>query len=407
MIDPSLWAFGDKRVLLLQGPIGPFFRRLATDLRESGATVFKINFNGGDCLFYPSGATLFRGKPCEWPDFFKKYITDNRIEMVMLFGDCRPIHEVAHRICRIQGVEIGVFEEGYLRPDYVSFERYGVNGNSLLPRNPKFYRRIVIAKYEKPLPVGNAFWYATVWAMLYNTVGAILKPFFPHYQHHRTLTITEGLLWLRSFWRKYYYAKKEKEIGRWLSGDLAHRYFLVPLQVHNDAQIYKHSDFSSVGDFIKQVLQSFADDAPINTHLVVKHHPLDRGCSDYTELIETCVEELGLQGRVYYVHDLPMPALLRHTRGVVTINSTVGLAALQHGVPLKILGKAIYAIEGLVFPDSLASFWRTPKRGNMELYRQFRTYLIRVAQLNGSFYRRLALAESHSGIVWSRWKKSV
>ena len=45
-----------RRVLLLQGPIGPFFRRLARFLEQHGTDVFKINFNAGDALFYTAAA---------------------------------------------------------------------------------------------------------------------------------------------------------------------------------------------------------------------------------------------------------------------------------------------------------------------------------------------------------------
>jgi len=48
MIHGGLPASRGKRVLLLQGPQGPFFRRLAADLTEAGAVVHKVNFNGGD-----------------------------------------------------------------------------------------------------------------------------------------------------------------------------------------------------------------------------------------------------------------------------------------------------------------------------------------------------------------------
>ena len=40
--------FCGKRVLLLQGPVGPFFSNLAHDLRHAGAEVLKVNFNAGD-----------------------------------------------------------------------------------------------------------------------------------------------------------------------------------------------------------------------------------------------------------------------------------------------------------------------------------------------------------------------
>jgi capsular polysaccharide export protein len=392
--------FRGKRILLLQGPVGPFFRRLAVDFRKAGSEVFKINFNGGDWFFYPRGATAFRGTREEWPAFLEQFLTEHQIDMVMLFGDCRPMHREAHGICAARGIEVGVFEEGYLRPDFISFERYGVNGNSRLPRNPNFYRRKVYAKSEEALGVGTVFWYAMTWAMLYNTASRLLSPWYPHYRHHRTLTVLEGLLWLRAFWRKIYYRYQERGIEETLETRLSNRYFLVPLQVHNDAQIRQHSDFTDMEQFILHVIDSFAAEAPAETSLVIKHHPLDRGYSDYTSLIAARAKERGVAGRVIYIHDQHLPSLLRHTRGVVTINSTVGLSALHHAVPVKVCGRAIYDVKGLVFPGTLAEFWNNPKPGDRDLYLRFRNFLIAHTQLNGSFYRRLPLADSSVGVLW-------
>ena len=41
-----------RDVLLLQGPIGPFFSRFSKELSERGFNVHKVNLNGGDKLFY-------------------------------------------------------------------------------------------------------------------------------------------------------------------------------------------------------------------------------------------------------------------------------------------------------------------------------------------------------------------
>src|SRR5207244_12082024 len=82
-------ALRGKRVLLLQGPVGPFFRRLAARLRAAGAEVHKVNFNGGDGLFYPTGAISWRGHPGDWPQFLARLLEERRIDIVLLFGDCR------------------------------------------------------------------------------------------------------------------------------------------------------------------------------------------------------------------------------------------------------------------------------------------------------------------------------
>lgn len=42
-----------ENILLLQGPVGDFFLRLADWLTENGKTVHKFNFNAGDDYFYP------------------------------------------------------------------------------------------------------------------------------------------------------------------------------------------------------------------------------------------------------------------------------------------------------------------------------------------------------------------
>ena len=50
-----LRPFKNKRILLLQGPLGPFFRRFAEDLSRLNTQVIKVNFNAGDELFYSEG----------------------------------------------------------------------------------------------------------------------------------------------------------------------------------------------------------------------------------------------------------------------------------------------------------------------------------------------------------------
>ena len=57
---------GHRRVLLLQGPIGPFFKNLSEDLVKAGASVLKINFNGGDWFYYPTKSVNYRGSLDEW-----------------------------------------------------------------------------------------------------------------------------------------------------------------------------------------------------------------------------------------------------------------------------------------------------------------------------------------------------
>ncbi len=404
MVKYGIHEFNGKRVLLLQGPVGPFFRRLSKDLSLAGARVFKVNFNAGDWFFYPSGAVAFRGRIEEWPKYFEDLLGRLNIDVVLLFGDCRPIHRRAIEICKRWGLEIGVFEEGYIRPNYVTFERFGVNGHSRIDRNPAFYLQGPKQTAEPPMPVGNTYWYSVLWVCFYYLSAVLLKPLSPHYVHHRPLSVSEVGRWLRSIWRKSYFALKERGLADRFTGALSKRFFLVPLQVHNDAQIHSHSHFDSVAQFINHVVSSFAAHAPRHTVLVIKHHPMDRAYFDYTRLIRELVAKHALEGRCFYIHDLRLPPLLKHTCGVVVVNSTVGLSALYHGAPVKVCGKAIYDIKGLTFQGPLAQFWRRANQSfpNTDLYERYIHYLVEHTQVNGSFYRRLPISLMATGLRWTK-----
>jgi capsular polysaccharide export protein len=404
VIRGGLSAFKGKRVLLLQGPLGPFFSRLAQDLTQAGAVVSKINFNGGDWFFSPKNAINFRGDIEQWPKFFEQVLSEQQIDMVLLLGDCRAMHRIAHEIADQRGLEIGVFEEGYVRPDYITLERYGVNGHSQIPRDPAFYLEMPDSEVPQTINVGNTFWYGVWWTMVYYWFSALLWPIFNKYQHHRPLTLLEALLWVKGSWRKHYFAHKERGIQDKLATTLSGQYFLAVLQVHNDAQMHVHSNFDSVPAFIESVIHSFAQFSAVDSYLVIKHHPMDRAYNDYSSFIEGLLQKHKVQNRVLYIHDQHLPTVLEHARGVVLVNSTVGLSALHYGTPLMVCGEAIYDLAGLAFQGPLANFWKEAglEAMNRDLYQRFRNYLIKHTQLNGSFYRRLKLVDSVAGLVWAQ-----
>jgi capsular polysaccharide export protein len=402
MLNKGLEGFGGRRVLLLQGPVGPFFARLAQDLRAIGAEVHKVNFNAGDWLFYPRDAINYRGTMKDWPRWVKQLLVDLRIDVVFLFGDCRPIHQAAHAAATALGIDVGVFEEGYVRPDYVTLERHGVNGYSRMPRTPEMYGPMAAA-LANPHPVGNAYWAMVRCGFLYWTIGGFGRPFFPHYVHHRPLTLLEAGPWVRSAWRKQWYKWKERGLEQRLTTEYSRRFYLAPLQVFNDAQVTVHADgLDGVEHFIESTLSSFACHAPQDTLLVFKHHPMDRGYRDYTRLIRASARQAGVADRVLYIHDQHLPSLLDHARGVVLVNSTVGMSALHHGAPTIVRGRALYDMPGLTYRGSLDEFWvEAPEhRPDRRLYQSFRSRLISDTQINGSFYRALPQPGTKTGLAF-------
>ncbi|MFN5244338.1 MAG: capsular biosynthesis protein, partial [Novosphingobium sp.] len=131
----ALWN-SRREFLFLQGPPGPFFRELGAALAEHGCGVHRINLSGGDRYDWPESATNYRGRMRNWPMFLDRYLRAHGITDLVLFGDCRPMHQAALRMAQLRGVHIHVYEEGYIRPDWMTLERDGVNGHSPMERDP-------------------------------------------------------------------------------------------------------------------------------------------------------------------------------------------------------------------------------------------------------------------------------
>lgn len=391
-----------RNVLLLQGPIGPFFSRFGDDLAARGFAVTKINFNGGDRFFYRrSGAIDYTGKLEDWEHWLERLMINRNIGRIYLFGDCRAYHRIAREVAARLDIRVFVFEEGYIRPNFITLEENGVNGHSTMMKG---HLEISTATPdlpdEHPQP-GKVFQLTALYSMIYYWASAARTGRFPHYRHHRPFGwFSEGSRWIRSGIRKWFYSRRERKVLSELIPQFNKNYFVCPLQVHCDMQVVVHSDFNSIEHFIGEVLSSFREHAAPNKAIVFKHHPLDRGYTDYTSLFDNLVAELGLQGRVYYVHDVDLPTLLRHAQGTVLINSTVGMSSLFHGTPVKTLGDAIYDIPGLTEQGELDDFWHCEKRVDKDLFQAFRAYLVQRNQLNGNLYRRIS-DHGSTGIVWS------
>ncbi|MGP1354739.1 MAG: capsule biosynthesis protein [Parasphingopyxis sp.] len=400
------YCFRDRNILMLQGPVGPFFNRLAKDLQWAGAKVHKINFNGGDWFYFPANATSFWDSLDKFPAFLNRVCEEKRIDTIMLFGDCRKMHRMASEIASERGIEVLVFEEGYIRPDYITMESHGVNGRSKMPRAGIFYLNASAPEPAETSTVGKSIWHATGWAFTYYFWAIVLWPAFPRYRHHRPLSWFEGLAWVRGAARKYWYRLKNRADIAKLSSDAAPPFFLVPLQVHNDAQIGVHSEFETIEEFIRHVVRSFADHAPRDALLVLKHHPMDRPYTDYTRLVRKLRDKTGLGQRLIYVHDPHLPTLIQNAKGMVTINSTTGLSSIHHGKPTLALGDAVYCIDGLTASATLDEFWTRADEFSVhpDLYQSFRNHIIYRTQLNGNFYRRIKIPGTLAGIDWARGK---
>jgi capsular polysaccharide export protein len=388
-IAPSGRAF-----LFLQGMATRFFERLGQALAERGHAVHRVNFNGGDRAFWRlPGAVDFTGRPGEWPEFLDRLVVDKAISDIILFGDCRPLHRAAIRVVEARLLRIHVVEEGYLRPDWITFEEGGVNGHSVLPRDPGWYRERArsLPPWRNPPAVPGSFRRRAVEDVVYTMASMAGVWRFPHYATHRPYyQLIEYAGFLRRLALKRHAERRAAAAIESLA-DGPEPLFLFPLQLDCDYQVRVHSPFRAMHLAIEHILKSFADHAPAAARLVVKLHPLDSGLVDWAAITGYLAVELGIADRLTILDGGDLGKLLARQPAVVTVNSTVGTLALTCGLPVIALGKAVYDIAGLTFQGELDEFWSTPTPPDAALFDAFRRVLAGRCLIPGSFFNEAGL----------------
>jgi len=382
----------DRRFLMLQGPHGPFFGQLADMLRLTGAEVWRIGVNAGDEAMWGRrpGYLAFRGDPADWPAFLAAEIAAKRITDIVLYGDTRPIHAEAVRQARASGLTAHVFEEGYLRPWWITYERGGTNGHSRLMDMSLAEMRAALARSATVTAEAPARWgdmrHHIAWGARYHFHVALRNRGYPGFRPHRDLTVAQEFrLYLRRLLLMPLHAADRMIATRRVrSGQFP--YHLVLMQLEHDASFRAHSAFRSQTEFVTLCLDAFARGAPPHHHLVFKTHPLEDGRADVVRVIRAAARAHGIADRVHVLRGGKLAALLAQARSAVTVNSTAAHQALWRGIPVRALGRAVYARPGLVSDQPLAEFFARPDRPDARMYLDFRSYLLETSQVPGGFY---------------------
>ncbi|MBN8953913.1 capsular biosynthesis protein [Rhizobium sp. 60-20] len=377
--------------LFLQGPSSPLFVEIARRLEVAGSRCIRINLNAGDWISWRwRNASNYRGNFAGWRAHVRQRIASEGVTDLILHGEERPYHRVAIEEARSAGVTVNVVEMGYLRPDWVTLERGGLSSNSHFPTDPAY---ILNAASDLPEPdwsrrYRQTFLAEALYDLAYYLPTVFLWFLYPGYRRHGLYhPLMEYAGWLRKLPTS---GARAREADGVIDGLIASgkRFFVYPLQLQTDFQLRAHSPFHQQQDAIRLILRSFAENADPDAHLVLKTHPLDHGLVNWRSYVERVAASCGLSSRVHLIDGGSLDRLTAASQGMVTVNSTAALSALQAGKPVKALGAAVYDIDGLSDQGDLDRFWREPAPPSPELLDAFFRLLAAAVQVRGNFCSR-------------------
>jgi len=309
---------------------------------------------------------------------------------LVLYGDTRSVHAEAVAIARAAGITVHVFEEGYMRPYWITYERDGTNGHSRLMDLGIQEMRAALAASDLDTALPPASWgdmrQHIFYGALYHGCVLALNRGYRRFRPHRAIGVrAEFALYLRRLMFMPALAL-ERRVATWRIRTGGFPYHVALLQLEHDSSFQAHSPFSSMTEFLEVLIRGFAEGAPPHHHLVVKAHPLEDGRAPIRATLRRLVAAHGLTGRVHFLRGGKLAPLLDEARSAVTVNSTAGQQVLWRGIPLRTFGAAVYAKPEFVSTLPLPEFFARAERPDRRAYADYRRYLLETSQLPGGFY---------------------
>ena len=383
-----------RMFLFLQGPHGPFFSQLACALESYGHATNQIGFNQGDKIFWANKRSFipFTLPIHAWSGFLQREFREKQITDLVIYNDTRPLHKTAIQAAHAKGINVHIFEEGYLRPYWITYERDGSNGNSKLM---SLAQSAVVPDHltRGPDPVHAPCHWGDMrehifYGAVYHWCILCANRQFPNFTSHREISIRKEF---RLHLKQLVFTPARIAARFWANLTLKCRtfpYHLILMQLQHDSAFQNHSPFKTNASFLELTLRSFANNAPPHHHLVIKAHPLEDGRSEIAYHLRRLGTKFGINRRIHYLPGGKLAHVLDPALSVVTVNSTAGQQALWRGIPVKTLGQAIYNHDKFISKQSLDAFFAHPKAPNLQAYKAFRNFLLQTSQIPGGFYSK-------------------
>ena len=202
------------------------------------------------------------------------------------------------------GVKVLFLEHSPI-PEHLTCDPIGLNANNSLPRNADFYlewmKEADRSSSTSPSSSENKKW------------THFRQKIVPRKAHRKSSVYQSGF-----------------------NGSIPQNKFVFcPLQVPNDSQVLEHGDWINGLPHMIEAIYQASRNLPDNWSLLIKEHPSAK--VGFSHLILSREDE-----RFKLVNNLPTFELVEASRGVLTLNSSVGLEAFFYSRPVLVLGHAFY-----------------------------------------------------------------
>jgi len=395
----------NRRLLLLQGPVGPFFSELQCALQANGFLVRRILFNAGDRAFArcKDGCVRFTGTEIAWEEWLNAEISNNRPGAIILFGSSRPAHQIARRAAESHDISLISLEEGYLRSGYITCETGGNNQHSPMKNwKPNLSKDTPSSSGGQPV-LGASFIRMSLWGILYYLARDMFSQRSDETLFHRK---REPVLSLSGRWILHAIRRNLARVGdastlRVLQNTPG--YILVSLQVSSDSQITTAARGWTTDRLINAALKGVAA-AGNDQQVVFKLHPLERDGQRIKRRILIKSKEFGIDvTQVKILHTGRMGDLAHYSGGMIVINSTSAFSGLHHEKPVLVLGDAIYRHVEIVTvgttQEDVIAFFKSQNAKPPGLVNAFLSDLKKQSLLPGDFYASAGREAAVKGIV--------
>ncbi|MEH6457519.1 MAG: hypothetical protein V7749_14410 [Cocleimonas sp.] len=277
-------------------------------------------------------------------DAVSEKLVDLNIDCVVTWNGLNYLDGTILDVARELSIKTIYYEMGAFRPGYITIDSRGVNFDNSVSRKSDFYRSYESVSENqlescdegdsKKVIIDRKKFISTHY--LYKVIDRLL-----YFINYKTIKNYSGVV--KSNFKKNNYLFDCETVS--LEGRLKEydRVVFLPLQVPQDTQLLLNytgdeRQYKLLNDIRKSIVEN-DNKNKFKTLLVVKPHPLAKYNKIYFDN--------EFYSNVYFVKHLETKWLISNSDLVITINSTVGVEAIEANRPVLVLGSAYYAIQGI------------------------------------------------------------